>query len=137
MRHHPAILVFNSFTALTQHCTRCQTKLQAAVPDRLNAGAALSPPIWPRSTGMLFRLQVGESPRLTAIAELLEEAVQREDGRGTVLEARRIIHLVDSKASYDASYSVLVGLACLPGPRQSSEAPGCQLKHIQGRLLQD
>ena len=47
----------------------------------------------------LATVQVGESPRLTAIAELLEEAVQREDGRGTVLEARKIIHLVDSKAS--------------------------------------
>lgn len=39
--------------------------------------------------------KVGESPRLTAVAELLEEAVQREHGRGTVLEARRIIHMVD------------------------------------------
>lgn len=43
-------------------------------------------------------LQVGESPRLTAIAEMLEEAVQREHGRGTVLEARKNIFLVDSKA---------------------------------------
>lgn len=58
---------------------------------------------------MIFLLQVGESPRLTAIAELLEEAVQREDGRGTVLEARKIIHLVDSKASDDECYSVLAG----------------------------
>ncbi|KAL4457781.1 hypothetical protein ABPG75_012646 [Micractinium tetrahymenae] len=40
---------------------------------------------------------VGESPRLTAIAEMLEEAVQREHGRGTVLEARKNIFLVDSK----------------------------------------
>lgn len=42
-------------------------------------------------------VQVGETPRLTAIAELLEEAVQREQGRGTVLEARKHIHLVDSE----------------------------------------
>lgn len=40
---------------------------------------------------------VGETPRLTAIAELLEEAVQREQGRGTVLEARKHIHLVDTE----------------------------------------
>lgn len=41
--------------------------------------------------------QVGESPRLTAIAELLEEAVQREHRRGTVIEARKILHLVDKE----------------------------------------
>ncbi|EFN58521.1 hypothetical protein CHLNCDRAFT_140591 [Chlorella variabilis] len=40
---------------------------------------------------------VGESPRLTAIAELLEEAVQREQGRGTVLEARKNIFVVDKQ----------------------------------------
>ena len=40
---------------------------------------------------------VGESPRLTAIAELLEEAVQREHGRGTVLEARKNIYMVDKQ----------------------------------------
>ncbi|PSC71621.1 NADP-dependent malic enzyme [Micractinium conductrix] len=40
---------------------------------------------------------VGESPRLTAIAELLEEAIQREHGRGTVLEARKNIFLVDKE----------------------------------------
>ena len=48
----------------------------------------------PRSAALR---QVGETPRLTAIAELLEEAVQREHGRGTVLEARRAIHLVDAE----------------------------------------
>ncbi|KAI3436725.1 hypothetical protein D9Q98_006140 [Chlorella vulgaris] len=40
---------------------------------------------------------VGESPRLTAIAELLEEAMQREQGRGTVLEARKNIYIVDKE----------------------------------------
>lgn len=40
---------------------------------------------------------VGESPRLTAVAELLEEAMQREHGRGTVLEARKNIFLVDAQ----------------------------------------
>ena len=40
---------------------------------------------------------VGESPRLTAIAELVEEAVQREHGRGTVLEARKNIYMVDKQ----------------------------------------
>jgi hypothetical protein len=42
-------------------------------------------------------MQVGESPRLTAIAELLEEAMQREQGRGTVLEARKNIYIVDKE----------------------------------------
>ncbi|WPT13720.1 NADP-dependent malic enzyme [Picochlorum sp. SENEW3] len=40
---------------------------------------------------------VGESPVLTAIAELLEEAIQRSTRVGTVLEVRKAIHLVDSK----------------------------------------
>ena len=40
---------------------------------------------------------VGESPKLAAIAELLEEAVQRAQGRGTVLEARKNIFMVDGK----------------------------------------
>lgn len=65
------------------------------------AAATLPSPPWPaahagRRTPPLLR-QVGETPRLTAIAELLEEAIQREHGRGTVLEARRILHLMDSQ----------------------------------------
>lgn len=40
---------------------------------------------------------VGESPVLTTVAELLEEAIQRESRIGTVLEARKSIYLVDSK----------------------------------------
>jgi malate dehydrogenase (oxaloacetate-decarboxylating)(NADP+) len=40
---------------------------------------------------------VGDSPALAAVAELLEEAVQRESRAGTVLEARRAIHLVDAR----------------------------------------
>jgi malate dehydrogenase (oxaloacetate-decarboxylating)(NADP+) len=40
---------------------------------------------------------VGESPVLTTVAELLEEAIQRESRVGTVLEARKSIYLVDSK----------------------------------------
>ncbi|PRW56101.1 NADP-dependent malic enzyme [Chlorella sorokiniana] len=64
------------------------TAVMAAIYAALPPGESL--------LGQRFML-VGESPRLTAIAELLEEAVQREDGRGTVLEARKIIHLVDSK----------------------------------------
>lgn len=38
---------------------------------------------------------VGEGPQLTAIAELLEEAIQRETRKMTVWEARERIHLVD------------------------------------------
>lgn len=38
---------------------------------------------------------VGESPILTAIAELLEGAIQRESRKGTVLEVRKAIHVVD------------------------------------------
>jgi hypothetical protein len=45
----------------------------------------------------LLRVQVGESPVLTAIAEHIEEAIQRESRVGTVLEARAKIWLVDSK----------------------------------------
>ena len=41
-------------------------------------------------------LLVGETPVLTAIAELLEEAIQREKRGGTVLEVRKNIHVVDS-----------------------------------------
>lgn len=53
----------------------------------------------PRPPALPLRpAQVGETPRLTAIAELLEEAVQRESGKGTVLEARKAIHLVDAQA---------------------------------------
>lgn len=40
---------------------------------------------------------VGESPKLAAAAELLEEALLREMGRGTVLEARKSIFMLDSK----------------------------------------
>ena len=54
-----------------------------------------------RRTGLNLNQQrfilVGESPVLTAIAELLEEAIQRETRIGTVLEVRKNIHLVDSK----------------------------------------
>jgi len=57
-------------------------------------------------------MQVGESPRLTAIAELLEEAVQREHGRGTVLEARKNIFLVDSKVGWGGCVCMYVGKLC-------------------------
>ena len=67
---------------------------------------------------------MGESPRLTAIAELLEEAVQREDGRGTVLDARKTIHLVDSKVG-----NVLV---CCLHSRLGVGLLGC-LVGLQGR----
>ena len=54
-----------------------------------------------RRTGISLNDQriilVGESPVLTAIAELMEEAIQRETRVGTVLEVRKAIHLVDSK----------------------------------------
>ena len=54
-----------------------------------------------RRTGLKLSDQrfilVGESPVLTAIAELLEEAIQRESRMGTVLEVRKAIHLLDSK----------------------------------------
>lgn len=53
-----------------------------------------------RKTGLKLSDQrfilVGESPVLTAIAEMLEEAIQRETRLGTVLEVRKAIHLVDS-----------------------------------------
>ncbi|KAK2075839.1 hypothetical protein QBZ16_001580 [Prototheca wickerhamii] len=42
-------------------------------------------------------LLVGEDPELAAVAELLEEAVQREHRSGTVWEARRAIWMVDGK----------------------------------------
>lgn len=59
--------------------------------------------------------QVGESPRLTAIAELLEEAVQREQGRGTVLEARKNIFVVDKqvRGGWYRRYRQAVHLALL------------------------
>lgn len=41
-------------------------------------------------------LQVGEGPQLTAIAELLEETIQRESRKMTVWEARERIFLVDT-----------------------------------------
>ena len=47
---------------------------------------------------------MGESPRLTAIAELLEEAIQREQGRGTVLEARKNIYIVDKQVRRHMRY---------------------------------
>jgi len=50
--------------------------------------------------------QVGETPRLTAIAELIEEAVQREGGRGTVLEARKNIFLVDTEVGWSGAGGV-------------------------------
>ena len=40
--------------------------------------------------------QVGEGPQLTAIAELLEETIQRESRKMTVWEARERIFLADS-----------------------------------------
>ncbi len=89
------------------HATRSLTCLasgRAAIADghcKYPTSSTLSHPL----------LQAGESPRLTAIAELLEEAVQREDGRGTVLDARQIIHLVDSKASWRWSARVCRGRA--------------------------
>lgn len=42
-------------------------------------------------------LLVGESPGLTAVAEILEEAIQREHRVGTVIEARKNIYVVDSR----------------------------------------
>lgn len=41
-------------------------------------------------------VQVGEGPQLTAVAELLEETIQRESRKMTVWEARERIFLVDS-----------------------------------------
>ena len=55
---------------------------------------------------------MGESPALTAVAELLEEAVQREQGRGTVLEARKAIYLADAEVC-----------ACLPASLPASLPP--------------
>ena len=40
---------------------------------------------------------VGESAALTAVAEMIEDAIQRESRGGTVLEARQAIHVFDSK----------------------------------------
>lgn len=40
---------------------------------------------------------VGESAVLTTVAEMIEDAIQRDSRVGTVLEARQAIHLVDSK----------------------------------------
>jgi malate dehydrogenase (oxaloacetate-decarboxylating)(NADP+) len=42
-------------------------------------------------------LLVGESAALCTVAELIEDAIQRDSRGGTVLEARQAIHLVDSK----------------------------------------
>lgn len=42
-------------------------------------------------------LLVGDSPALTSIAEMLEEAMQRETRGTTVVDARKAIHLFDSK----------------------------------------
>ncbi len=96
---------------------------------------------------MLNLSQVGETPRLTAIAELLEEAVQREQGRGTVLEARKHIHLVDTEVSVgqlSASPSVTCSRAawqeaayeehagCLPPGR-----PVCGLRGSANLALQN
>ena len=42
-------------------------------------------------------LLVGESAALCTVAELIEDAIQRDSRGGTVLEARQAIHLVDTK----------------------------------------
>lgn len=53
----------------------------------------------------------GESPTLTMIAELLEEAVQQESRKRTILEARNNIYLVDSRGLVERERSDADSLA--------------------------
>ena len=88
-------------------CCRLPTARHPALPPHRRAAfglpaAVLAAVYAALPAGSSLREQrfmlVGESPRLGAIAETLEEAVQRESGRGTVLEARKALHLVDAQA---------------------------------------
>lgn len=67
------------------------------IPTVALAAIFASQSITGKTLGQHRFLLVGESAGLTAVAELLEEAIQREHKVGTVLEARQAIHIVDSK----------------------------------------
>eukprot|EP00887_Chlorella_sp_A99_P002862 scaffold6.g2862.t1 len=67
------------------------------LPTSILAAILAALPVTGGTLGDHRFMLVGESPKLTAVAELLEEALVREKGRGTVLEARKSIFLVDSK----------------------------------------
>lgn len=82
---------------------------------------------------------VGETPVLTAIAELLEEAIQRETRGGTVLEVRKNIHIVDSNGLIVRSRADAEGLEDhkLPYIEDSIECPDLvsAVKHIKPTVL--
>lgn len=67
------------------------------LPTLALAAVLAAQPLTGLSLGEHRFVLVGESPALTCVAELLEEAIQRESRAGTVLEARKHIYLVDSK----------------------------------------
>ena len=82
---------------------------------------------------------VGETPVLTAIAELLEEAIQRETRGETVLEVRKNIHVVDSNGLLVRSRVDAEGLEDhkLPYIEDSMECPDLlsAVKHIKPTVI--
>ena len=88
---------------------------------------------------------MGESPRLAAVAEVLEEAVQRESGRGTVLEARKNISLVGGQGGgggFSARASAAAASAglepSLPVPTIAAASDcRCRRRTLQGLVVRD
>lgn len=82
---------------------------------------------------------VGETPVLTAIAELLEEAIQRDTRGETVLEVRKNIHVVDSNGLLVRSRADAEGLEDhkLPYIEDSIECPDLlsAVKHIKPTVI--